>query len=35
MPQSASPPPPPLEIAGRAFVWGERTYVMGVINLHP
>ena len=35
MPQSASPPPPPLEIAGRAFVWGERTYVMGVINCTP
>jgi dihydropteroate synthase len=24
-----------LEIAGRRFVWGERTYVMGILNITP
>jgi dihydropteroate synthase len=24
-----------LEVAGRRFVWGERTYVMGIINVTP
>src|SRR3990170_5348142 len=28
-------PPPPLRIGPREFVWGARTYVMGVINLSP
>lgn len=27
--------PEPIEIGGRTFVWGERTYVMGVINATP
>jgi dihydropteroate synthase len=27
--------PDPLTLAGRTFVWGERTYVMGAINLTP
>lgn len=25
----------PLEIGGRLFVWGERTYIMGVVNVTP
>src|SRR4030042_1277570 len=25
--------PPPLTIGGREFVWGRRTYVMGVLNI--
>src|SRR5438128_6988695 len=28
-------PPAPLEIGGRSFVWGQRTYVMGIINVTP
>ncbi len=28
-------PPPPLRVAGREFHWGERTYVMGIVNLTP
>ncbi len=27
--------PQPLTIAGRTFNWGERTYIMGVINVTP
>ena len=27
--------PDPLTIAGRTFVWGTRTYIMGAINLTP
>ena len=27
--------PPPLTIGPRTFVWGERTYLMGVINVSP
>lgn len=25
----------PLEIRGRSFVWGERTYLMGILNVTP
>ena len=28
-------PPAPMRIGQRTFVWGERTYVMGVINVTP
>ncbi|MEO8011778.1 MAG: dihydropteroate synthase [Dokdonella sp.] len=28
-------PPQPLEIGGRSFAWGSRTYVMGIINVTP
>ncbi len=31
----AEPSPEPIEIGGRTFVWGERTYVMGVVNATP
>jgi dihydropteroate synthase len=27
--------PPPLTIRGRPFVWGTRTYVMGIVNVTP
>lgn len=27
--------PEPWTLAGRAFVWGERTYVMGIVNVTP
>ncbi|HXF52275.1 MAG TPA: dihydropteroate synthase [Dehalococcoidia bacterium] len=27
--------PPPMRIGPREFVWGERTYVMGVVNVSP
>lgn len=30
-----APPPPPLRIGQSDFVWGRRTYVMGVINASP
>ncbi|HXG35618.1 MAG TPA: dihydropteroate synthase [Dehalococcoidia bacterium] len=28
-------PPPPLLIGGKEFRWGERTYIMGVVNVTP
>jgi dihydropteroate synthase len=28
-------PPEPTPLGGRCFVWGERTYVMGVLNVTP
>ena len=28
-------PPAPMDIGQRTFVWGDRTYVMGVINVTP
>jgi dihydropteroate synthase len=28
-------PPPPLEVPGRRFVFGERTLVMGILNVTP
>jgi dihydropteroate synthase len=31
----ASERPTPLEIGGSTFVWGERTYVMGIVNATP
>ncbi|OGO49579.1 MAG: dihydropteroate synthase [Chloroflexi bacterium RBG_16_68_14] len=31
----ARPVPPSLTIGPRTFVWGERTYLMGVINVSP
>ncbi len=27
--------PPPIEIGGRRFEWGTRTYVMGIVNVTP
>ncbi len=27
--------PPPITIGGRDFVWGQRTYVMGIVNVTP
>ncbi len=27
--------PPPIVIGGREFAWGERTYVMGIVNVTP
>jgi dihydropteroate synthase len=27
--------PPPIAIGGRDFVWGARTYVMGIVNVTP
>src|SRR4051812_39459117 len=27
--------PAPLRIGGRTFAWGERTYVMGILNVTP
>jgi len=32
---SAAGRPAPLEIGRRRFVWGERTYVMGILNVTP
>ena len=32
---ACSNPPAPLTIKGKRFVWGERTYIMGIINLTP
>lgn len=29
------PSPPPIRIGRRTFVWGERTYVMGILNVSP
>ena len=34
-PGSALPRPAPIEIGGRRFAWGERTYVMGIVNVTP
>jgi dihydropteroate synthase len=28
-------PPPPLRIGPRLFAWGERTFVMGIVNVTP
>ena len=28
-------PPPPLFIGGREFIWGARTYIMGILNATP
>ena len=30
-----APPPAPLEIGGRRFEWGRRSYVMGIVNATP
>ena len=27
--------PPPITIGGREFAWGERTYIMGIVNVTP
>lgn len=32
---SPDPTPLPLQIGGRTFAWGERTYVMGIVNATP
>jgi dihydropteroate synthase len=29
------PPPAPIEIGGKTFTWGEKTYIMGVVNVTP
>jgi dihydropteroate synthase len=29
------PAPPPTRIGPRTFVWGERTYIMGILNVTP
>ena len=26
---------PPMRIGGRTFAWGERTYLMGILNVTP
>ncbi|MCP3103509.1 dihydropteroate synthase [Myxococcus sp. K15C18031901] len=31
----ADRPAPPLTLGGRSFVWGSRTYVMGIVNVTP
>ena len=28
-------PPAPMRIGARTFTWGERTYVMGIVNVTP
>ena len=40
LPASAAPgipsqPPVPLTMRGRTFAWGERTFVMGIVNVTP
>jgi dihydropteroate synthase len=35
MPDSASLKHPSLTVAGRSLAWGERTYVMGILNITP
>ena len=35
MKSGQSPPAPPLQIGGRGFAWGSRTYVMGIVNVTP
>ena len=27
--------PAPTRIGARTFIWGERTYVMGIVNVTP
>lgn len=34
-PGDARQPPAPMTVRGRAFIWGTRTYVMGIINVTP
>lgn len=34
-PGTGEPSPEPIEIGGRVFTWGERTFVMGVVNATP
>ena len=34
-PRHASAAPTPTVIGGRRFAWGERTFVMGVVNVTP
>ncbi|MGD0115025.1 MAG: dihydropteroate synthase [Dehalococcoidia bacterium] len=31
----AAIPPPPMTIGGREFVWGSRTFLMGIVNVTP
>ncbi len=33
--RDASPTPEPIAIGSRTFTWGERTYVMGILNASP
>jgi len=28
-------PPAPMQIGSRTFTWGERTYLMGIVNVTP
>jgi len=32
---AAIPPPSPLTIGGREFVWGSRTFLVGIVNVTP
>ena len=34
-PGASAPPPEPIEIGGRLFTWGRRTFVMGIVNATP
>ena len=34
-PPKTPPAPEPWRLAGRSFVWGERTHVMGIVNVTP
>lgn len=34
-PPRGAPPPAPTTIGGRLFVWGSRTFVMGIVNVTP
>jgi dihydropteroate synthase len=33
--ERGAPPPAPTTIGGRQFVWGSRTFVMGIVNVTP
>lgn len=33
--RTAERPPEPISIGGRTFVWGRRTYLMGIVNVTP
>ncbi len=35
MTESRPPAPPPMTIGPATFAWGERTYVMGIVNVTP
>ncbi|MEO8458286.1 MAG: dihydropteroate synthase [Chloroflexota bacterium] len=35
MPEQVARTPTPISIGGQEFAWGERTYVMGIVNVTP